>query len=76
MTVTAHVTRYATGYVTRYATGYVPETCVIPTDPTRPEPNRPYCFYVAEFASCRPVSDARASRDGMMSLRAGFGGQP
>ena len=29
----------ATQNVTRYATAGVPETCVIPTDPTRPEPN-------------------------------------
>jgi len=35
----------ATANVTRYATGDVPETCVIPTDPTRPDPNRPYCKY-------------------------------
>lgn len=29
----------ATPDVTRYVTGYVPETRVIPTDPTRPDPN-------------------------------------
>lgn len=31
---------------TRYATGDVRRTCVIPTDPNRPEPNRPYCNYM------------------------------
>jgi hypothetical protein len=34
-----------TANVTRYATAYAPETCVIPTDPTRTEPDRPYCNY-------------------------------